>query len=188
MSPLAAALAVLERDGPDQLTMRAVAAEAGVTATALYRHYADQQALLAALVTTVYQGFREAMLAASPAPASLGSLRVAFDRYLRYALEHPQHYRLLFVEPHRLKIDRYPSDFVSGRSPTFKALRDIVAGCMAVRLLRAGEPADVALTLYAHMHGLIMLHFAGRFGDDARVFEAFFHRSLDHVIDGLARG
>ena len=186
LDPVAAALRVLERNGPQALTTRAVAAEAGVTATALYRHFADRQALLDAVIAEVFQVFRKAMLAPAAAEGSDASLRVAFDRYLRFALDHPNYYQLLFAEPHRIRIDRYPTDFHSGRSSTFRALRDVVGGCMDSGVLRNDEPADVALTLYAHMHGLIMLHFAGRFGDDDRTFERFFHRSMTHLVTGLA--
>src|SRR5579863_6258354 len=42
---VAAAAAILERDGYDALTMRAIAAELGVQAAALYRHVAGREAL-----------------------------------------------------------------------------------------------------------------------------------------------
>jgi AcrR family transcriptional regulator len=48
-----AALAVAARDGPDGLTMRALADELGVTATALYRHVADKKALISLMVDAV---------------------------------------------------------------------------------------------------------------------------------------
>lgn len=187
LDPVAAALVVLERDGPESLTTRAVAAEAGVTATALYRHFTDKNALLDAVIAEVYRRFKQAMLApaAMEEAGALSWLFIAGDRYLRFALEHPNYYRLLFAEPHRIRIDRYPNDFHDGRSTGFRALRDGVARCMTAGALKEDEPADVALTIYAHMHGLIMLHFAGRFADDARVFEKFFHKSLEHLLTGL---
>ena len=84
-----------------------------------------------------------------------------------------------------LPIDRYPDDFVAGKSAGFRHLRDVVAEGMARGALRAEEPADVALSVYAHMHGLIMLHFAGRFGDDDALFTSFFRRSMEHLLTGL---
>jgi TetR/AcrR family transcriptional regulator, tetracycline repressor protein len=48
-----AALAIAERDGPDGLTMRAVADEIGVTPTALYRHVEDKRALISLMVDAV---------------------------------------------------------------------------------------------------------------------------------------
>jgi AcrR family transcriptional regulator len=185
--PLPAALAVLRRDGPAGLTMRNVAAEAGVTATALYRHYADKESLLRAVVRETYGVFRDAMGAEVPSGDSHIWLRLGFDRFLRFGLEHPNYYRLLFAESHGVGIDRYPDDFVNGKSGGFRQLRDLVAACMTQGSLH-GEPAtdapDVALTLYAHMHGLVMLHLAGRFPDQ-RVFQRFYMESMERVIAGM---
>ena len=184
---LAPALALLRREGPAALTMRNVAQEAGVTATALYRHFASKDALVQALVREVYGEFRKALVAELPAGAPAAWLRVAAERYVRFALEHPHYYRLLFVEPHGFGIDRYPDDFVNGKSPTFRQLRDLVAACMREGVL-AGDPSrdapDVALTIYAHLHGLVMLYLAGRF-PQRRGFERFAGESLDRLVKGI---
>lgn len=184
---IASALVVLRRDGPAALTMRNVADEAGVTATALYRHYADKEALLADIVRATYRVFRQSLLVEVPEGNADVWLRLAHDRFLTFALEHPNYYRLLFLEPHGIGIDRYPADFQQGKSAGFRHLRDVVAACMREGVL-AGEPAkhaaDVALTIYAHMHGLIALFLGGRF-PDAQVFQRFYLQSLDRLLDGL---
>jgi AcrR family transcriptional regulator len=182
--PLPAAVALLRRDGPGALTMRNVAAEAGVTATALYRHYADRDALIAAVVRDVYGVFRRWLVVPIGTGEPATWLRLAFDRFLHFALEHPNYYRLLFLEPHGHGIDRYPADFAAGRSSTFRQLRDVVEHCMAAGVLRPADATDVALTVYAHMHGLIALHLAGRFPDPAE-FARFYHRSMESLVAGI---
>jgi AcrR family transcriptional regulator len=183
--PLDAALAVLRRDGPTHLTMRLIAAEAGITATALYRHYDDKEALLRDVVRAVYGVFKAYMLAEAEGAAPSAWLRLGISRYRQFALDHPKYYELLFVTPHGIGIDRYPTDFLRGKSPTFRRLTDAVSACMESGALRRGVPADVALSIFAHMHGLIMLHFAGRFGDDADTFRAFYDKSMEHLLTGL---
>lgn len=184
---LTPALSVLQREGPAALTMRRVAEEAGVTATALYRHYADKDELLKALVRHVYGIFVQSLACEPPKENPEAWLRIAFDRYLRFALEHPNYYRLLFIEPHGIGIDRYPEDFEKGKSAGFRQLRDIVAECMRAGVL-AGSPAkdaaDVALSVYAHMHGMITLYLGGRFPERA-TFERFCARSMDRLFHGL---
>jgi AcrR family transcriptional regulator len=183
------ALAVLRRDGPAGMTMRAVAAEAGVTATALYRHFPDKDALVAVTVREVYGEFRRALIVELSSGEPLDVLRLAFEAFLSFGMRHPNYYRLLFVEPHSVGIDRYPIDFVEGRSPTFRMLRDIVGRCMEAGLLATdrGSAADVALTVYACMHGLIMLYLAGRFPDPG-IFRGFYHESMERLLRGLAAG
>ncbi len=182
--PIAAALAVLARSGVDALTTRAIAAQAGVSPTALYRHFTNREALIDAVVAETYKMFRRALISTVPVGGDGAWLRVAFDRYLRFALDHPNHYRLLFASEHG-HVDRYPHDFLVGGTSGFRALRDLVLACMESGTLTRGEPGDVALTLYAHMHGLIMLHLAGRFSHDDEKFAEFFHRSMEQIVAGL---
>jgi AcrR family transcriptional regulator len=167
--------------------MRNVADEAGITATALYRHFRDKDALLGAVVRVVYGTFRGALIIEMPADDPEAWLRTGCDRFLRFAQQHPNYYRILFIEPHGIGIDRYPDDFQRGKSAGFRQLTEVVAECMRAGVL-AGRPGvnavDVALTIYAHMHGLIALQLGGRFPDE-RVFERFYRQSLDRLMDGL---
>ncbi len=185
--PLPSAMAVVMRDGPAGLTMRNVAAEAGVTATALYRHYPDKDALVKAVVKATYEEFRRHLITEVKGGDPISWLRIAADRFLRFSLNYPNYYRLLFEEPHGFGIDRYPEDFKRGKSPTFRQLRDLVRVAIESGQF-AGDPnkdsADIALTLYAHLHGLIMLRLAGRFPDDAS-FQRFFAQSVERLLDGL---
>jgi AcrR family transcriptional regulator len=184
--PLPPAMAVLLRDGPGALTMRNVAAEAGVTATALYRHYPGKDALVKAVVKATYEIFRRHLITEVEGGDPITWLRIAADRFLRFALDYPNYYRLLFEEPHGFGIDRYPDDFRKGKSPTFRQLRDLVHAAIESGAL-AGKPAnagDIALTFYAHLHGLIMLRLAGRFPDDA-AFQRFYGQSVERLFQGL---
>ena len=179
---LDAARRVLHRDGPDALTMRNVAGEAGITATAIYRHYADKEALLGAVIRAEYAVFLEYVTSAPPAGRPADRLLAVFERWLDFALDHPNGYALLFVAPHGIAVDRYPVDFAGGRSRGFRRLRDLVAEGIAAGEVRGDDPADVALDLYAHAHGLVMLHRAGRFGGRGEVMRRFFRRSLARVL------
>ena len=158
--------------------MRTVAAEAGITATAIYRHFKDKDALLQVLIREQYDLFLEYLAEPAPASKPFDQLIAAFDRYLDFALEHPNGYELLFIAPHGVSIDRYPSDFVSGRSRGFRLLKAAVEACIRAGEIRDGEATDIALDFYAHAHGLVMLHRAGRFGGRNDVMRRFYHRSL----------
>jgi len=179
---LAAAERVLRRDGPSGITMRAVAAEAGITATAIYRHYADKAALLKRLIREEYNLFLSYVTAVPATLSPADKLRATSDRYVDFAIDHPQAYQLLFVEPHGISVDRYPKDFQSGRSRGFGQLRALVEECMDAGEIREGDPTDVALDIYAHLHGLVMLHSAGRFGGRTAVMRTFVRRSIARLL------
>lgn len=92
-----AAVQIIERHGPDAITLRQVASALGVTHGAAYRHFEDKTALLAAVAE---QGFRA--LAARLVEASESDLRgpkarlrALGETYVAFAMDHPGHYRVM---------------------------------------------------------------------------------------------
>ena len=79
------------------LTLREIGARLGVSCTALYRHFADKRALLAAVAT---EGFRTLRLHLVTAWEDGGRGRAAFESmgvaYVRFAVANPSHYRVMF--------------------------------------------------------------------------------------------
>src|SRR5918993_5920157 len=58
------ALRTIEKDGVAALTLRSVGERLGVSRTALYRHFADKKALLAAVATEGFRTLREQLVSA----------------------------------------------------------------------------------------------------------------------------
>ena len=183
--PLIAALAVLRRDGPDALTLRAVAKEGGFSNPAIYRHYESKEALVRDVIREVYGVFKTYIFEVVDVEGDMARLMAGLNAGCEFALDHPNYYALLFLSGHRLRIDRYPDDFKKGRSAGFRFLTDAVSACIRAGELREGDPADMALTLVAHMHGLVILHQTGRFNDDDAVFRTFYAESMRRVLEGM---
>ncbi len=91
-------LAMLETGTVDAISLRAVTRAVGVSATAAYRHFADKQALLAALAS---EGFRQLADIQEAADRTAGGGAAGFtaagEAYVRFALERPGLFRLMFT-------------------------------------------------------------------------------------------
>ena len=99
-----AALEMIEQDGVDALTMRALAKAVGVDHRALYRHYPDRDAVLAEVAAEGYCQLlndQSARCAGSDAP-----LQTAFEAYVHFALDHP-HLHALMLTRSRQAMDAY---------------------------------------------------------------------------------
>jgi AcrR family transcriptional regulator len=184
--PLVAALAVLRREGPGALTLRTVAQEGGFSNPAIYKHYENKDALIRDVIRETYGVFKSYVFDTIDVDGDRRRLDAALGAVLRFALEQPRYYELLFFTPHRLVIDRYPDDFRRGKSPAFRYLVDLVSACMRTGDLRKDDATDTAITLIAHVHGLVILHQTGRFNDDDALFEKFFERSMSRLLRGLS--
>src|SRR5689334_20918321 len=84
------AVRTIRAQGVEQLTLRTIGERLGVSRTALYRHFADKEALLAAVST---EGFRTLRLATRDAWEQQGGGRPGFEAmavaYVRFAVMHP---------------------------------------------------------------------------------------------------
>ena len=56
---------------------------------------------------------------------------------------------------------------------------------MRAGVLRQDDPWDVAMTLWAQAHGLIVLYRAGRFSYDETQFRQFYSASIGRLLDGI---
>ena len=179
-----AAYAIHERDGIAGTSMRRVAARVGITATALYRHFRDKEALLGAIADRGFEEFAAALRRAPVASAPRTRVLQILERYRELAIRRPDLFRLMFSTP-REGLRRFPEDFAAHRSAVFDELRGAVERGIANGEFRRASPLELSLSLWAQAHGLIALEEAGRFARDRRQFTALYRRLLRHSIGGL---
>ncbi len=152
-----AALALLAEGGIDALSLREVARRAGVSAMAPYRHYADKEALLAAVAEHGFVGLgaalREADAAASPERALVSQA----SAYVRYALAHPALFRLMFG-PKRSAV--HPGLMAAGDA-AYAVLAERVASQTATDADREAR----VIGCWSLVHGLASLFLDGQIHD-----------------------
>src|SRR3954470_20190240 len=78
------------------VSTRAVCEAAGVGAPMLYRLFGDKAGLLAAVVDRGFEEYLASKRAARPSDDPVDDLRSGWDNHMRFALEHPNHYRLMY--------------------------------------------------------------------------------------------
>lgn len=95
------AAGLLDRGGPDAVTLREVGAGAGVSRGAPYRHFADKESLLVAVAAEGWQriGDRMAELSSDAAASPKEALRAALLDVITVSRRQPHLYRLMFTAP-----------------------------------------------------------------------------------------
>jgi AcrR family transcriptional regulator len=183
---VAATLRIVEKMGPDAVTMRRVAGAVGVTAMALYHHFPDRDGLLraaadaeSARITALFDGRR------TSGPA-IRRLRAMAKAYVDYALGRPRLFAFLFLND-RPGVRRFPADFDPRRPTMLNRTAETIAEAMLDGALRKADFWDVAVDLWAFVHGHVALYRGGRYAFSEPEFRTFFRRSLDRFLKGLAR-
>jgi AcrR family transcriptional regulator len=140
---------MLASAGPEALSLRELARALGVSHNAPYKHFANREALLAALAA---EGFRDLTAeghdAASDAPPGEG-MRARALAYIRFALRHPAVFKLMFSRDIK---GRAHAELGEAARDGFFALRQAVAGGATDRAAN-----DTALAAWAFVHGIAHL-------------------------------
>jgi len=177
-------LEILESEGPEAASMRRIAHVVGVTPMAIYHHFPNRQALLDVVVDREFTCFLESMQS-RPARGSMESLLVdCMDAYIDYAFDRPRIFDYVFSQP-RPNARRYPDDFRARRSPTLNPIADLVSRAVNSGYLKKDDIWEIALQLWAHVHGYIALFRAGRFQLSEAEFRKLVERSMRRLIHGL---
>ncbi len=174
--------------GTVQFSLREVARRTDITAAAIYRHFDSKEALLAAVCHEGFRIFGGYLLSALAKKSPRDRMVGAIDQYLRFSVERPRDYRVIFMsEPVDRRLFRSPDD--SSPDPSFTFLVDRVRECQEAKVLRRGDPRELALSIWAHVHGLVSLRIAGRLGEDGEDIERFsslYRASALSLLHGLA--
>jgi AcrR family transcriptional regulator len=181
---------LLREKGIAGFSMRGVAERVGVTATALYRHFEDKDALLAALLEQGFLTFGSYLMRALAGKTPMDRLRRAGYAYFDFALEHPRDYALMFMTPcQELGLKSVSDGAKSRMDATFVFLVDRVQECIAAGVCEAHDPTAIALNIWAEVHGLVCLRLNGQLDDlDERAFRERVDFMLDRIDVSLSPG
>ncbi len=152
-----AGIKILAEEGIEGFSLRKVAREAGVTHSAPYAHFADKQALIAAISTDGYHKVYErinAVVEQFPDDPLRQFIETAWV-YVSFGFDEPDHFKITFsgsVERER----EYPA-LVEMTGKTFDALRQLIIRCQQADLIDRGEPDLAAVTVWGFVHGFVHL-------------------------------
>ncbi|SCG34939.1 TetR/AcrR family transcriptional regulator [Micromonospora humi] len=152
---LAAAERSLRRHGADQLSLRELAREAGVSHAAPRRHFPDRQALLDALAEAGFARLDAELRAALDAAGEefAPRLHAVTAAYLRFATEDTALLELMFTGKHRDGAER----LVAAAAAPFGLLDALIRQGQAEGILEPGDSQRAGIVLFATMQGIATL-------------------------------
>jgi AcrR family transcriptional regulator len=183
---LAAAWAAFDAAGAEGLSMRDIAQEAGITPMAIYRHYANKQALIDALVLDGLAEWSAIVAGIRPHQDALDWLRAIGVAHLDFALEKPRRYEAAFLL-HSTKARRYPDDFLAGRSPAGALQLRLLEQLVAEGRLSPHAPVEMLVTNAALSQGLITLYRAGRIAGGEKDFRELYLRATGRSFQSFLK-
>lgn len=157
---VAEAVRTIQKAGIDALTLRGVGEQLGVSRTALYRHFANKDALLTAVAV---EGFRLLQKELRDAWTTGGASREGFEAmghaYVRFAVRHPSHYRVMFGSA--LPQASIPHPPAAGEGDAFGTLIEAVVTMQRDNRVRQDDPRLMSMFIWSVVHGVAMLAIDG---------------------------
>jgi AcrR family transcriptional regulator len=180
-----AALRVFEREGYAAATMRSIARAARCSAATPYVYFESKEALLTAIRAEGFRGLAACLEAAVDASLDpVAQLRGVMRGYIRFGVERPQVYRLMFShrqgESAHLPVVRVP------RERSFAVARGLCRRLVDAGLA-TGDAVAQAHLLWLNCHGLVSLHLANQL-DLGADFESLVDPLVEHWAGQFANG
>ncbi|MFQ5702393.1 MAG: TetR/AcrR family transcriptional regulator [Gemmatimonadales bacterium] len=156
---LEAARDLLAHGGEQELSMRHVAEEVGISATAIYHYFDGKQDLVNRVVHMGFQRFGaylEEAMAAHP-EGSLERMHALGKAYLRFALENKAYFRVIFSLRSKTPSERPELPEGGG----YHLMRKEINAAIAAGTIRKVDPDLLSMYLWCSVHGLVTLALCG---------------------------
>lgn len=157
------------------ISLRAIAREAGVAAPSIYLHFPNKQAIVGAVRRARFEDLAAALRSAVVrGDDPVRQLRAGCEAYCRFAVEHPNAYRVLFGDLRRspasppastgnvtpVATSGSPARTLPDQDPgrdAFTFLTDGIQRCIDIGAAPPADPFHTATNLWTALHGIVTL-------------------------------
>jgi AcrR family transcriptional regulator len=162
---LEAGAKLFEEKGYEGFSLRQVAEEVGYTPTTIYLYFKDKDDLL---LHVVYDGFKQfgeyLQRAYDKGKTPLERLHTVGWAYFDFAMSHPVHYRLMFMQ--RGEFLQKPPEGASPVIDSFGILEQVIRESIANKIFRKGDVKTTAALIWANVHGVVSLALVNQFNSE----------------------
>ena len=170
---------------PDAVSIRAVAERVGCTPPAIYLHFFDKQELLFDVCARQFTKLGQVVDTALASVASddpLARLEVGMRSYIQFGLDHPEHYRILFMGTSVLSQDQLDEMRRSGATGIDRLI-ERSRTCIKAGVVVDEDAKLMAYSVWSVCHGLVSLLIAKPNVDWPSV-----NKLTDHIVGSYIRG
>jgi AcrR family transcriptional regulator len=176
--------------GFEGVTMRKVAERIEYSPTTIYIHFADKEALFRELCGADFAQLAAAFQKLAVILDPLERLRACAIEYIQFAVDHPNHYRLMFLTPNPTAPCKEDISERKGNpnEDAYAFLYAIVSAAIDAGLFRSdlNDPHLICQTLWAAVHGIASLEITNK--NDAWVCWASLEERAQTMLNGILFG
>lgn len=153
---LDAALQLFISEGYGAVTMRGIAARVGCSPGNLYHYFPGKNEIFLALRDQGFELFRQYQARTRDVSDPVARLRAHAAAYLRFAMEQPRHYELMFLMP-AVDPESIPDDMMERSRRSLDLLRSDLRACMEEGSMQEWDVDVAAIGMWSQLHGFASL-------------------------------
>jgi len=195
-----AAREMFVRDGYEAVTLRKIARSIEYSQGIIYQYFKDKQALVQAIIQRDSEDLRQHMLECLTLKDPVEQLVEMARRYVTWGAAHPNHYHLMLLPPPAWsEIDPELQEQARSHTPLEQEVLSVLYVAVKDAMERGrlkekySEPALVAATLWAGVHGVVLLEIGMKpeyravMGGKDTAFEMRFNTLVEVFLDGFLK-
>ena len=182
---LSAACDIYLMEGYKGMSMRKVAQKAGISPTAIYRHYENKEALHNQVLREGFRTFDSYLQAALAGRSALERLNLAADRFFAFATEQKKYHEILFLTMDHTVEHTIKGALFKDATVSQKFMVDRVRDCMQDGTLKNDDPEEVAKMLLSTCNGFFGMYVSKKMADTPAEMKAKYQRMYQRLKNGL---
>lgn len=182
---LSAACDIYLLEGYKGMSMRQVASKAGISPTAIYRHFENKEALHHQVLREGFRTFDSYLQGALTGSTPLERLNLAAERFFAFATEQKKYYEILFLTMDHTVEHKVKGTLVKDATISQKFMVDRVRECMLDGSLQQDDAEEVALLLLSTCNGFFGLYVSKKMSDSPENIEGKYRRMYARLLRGL---
>ncbi|WP_298547857.1 TetR/AcrR family transcriptional regulator [uncultured Aquimarina sp.] len=147
--------------GYSKTTIRSIAKEIEYSPRTIYLYFKDKDALLYEISVKAFTLFKKEFESVLSIKKPIDRLKQLNQRYVKFAIEHPAYYDLMFILNEPMQSDQTESGWDIGMS-AHQILLDIITDCIKDGYFKNMNAEAVAFSIWSYVHGMVSLKIRNR--------------------------
>ena len=172
-------------DGYKGLSMRKIAQKAGISATAIYRHFADKEELFHHVVKKGFGTYTQYLAPALKELTAEKRFMKTLENALSFVLDQPKYFELIFVKSETKDELANFNDLRSDSKISFNFYTARIEECMEEGFLKKDNSSELSVLLLSAYIGFFSLYTSGLLPRSKAEIEQLYWRTIDRVLVGV---
>lgn len=179
---------IIKEQGLDALSIRKLAKKCNVSATALYRHFADKNDLLVEIINRGYELLYQHLNAilAKDYPDIVAKLKALGNGYIEFAQQQQNFFYIMYAN--NLLPEKYNSKINKMSNQVYKLLAEQITQGIKDNIFINDNPNYLTFSMWAYLHGITLLILQGKTKDMLAQSNMSIENFVNHLMDYLHTG